>query len=396
MDGTHTHSEASRSEPALLGVVAAAAGSLCAAVVAVVLLAIPAAPAAAAPPASPETGPSIQAADDGACLRCHRTPSLDMGLPGGERLALTVEPDAFAASAHGKAAVSCVTCHPGRDSFPHPKVTSGDARQYQLDYYPTCKGCHEKEFGKALDSVHQRALAGGERQAPVCSDCHNPHTQLPIKQQPRAAIATTCSTCHNGIYAQYRDSVHGAALVKDNPDVPSCIDCHGVHNIADPTTNVFRLRSPTEMCGKCHTDPARMDKYGISTQVLNTYVSDFHGTTVALFSKQSPDQPTNKPVCFDCHGVHDIKAVDDPQKGLHVKQNLLDTCQKCHPDATLSFPDSWLNHYVPSPKSATLVFVVDLFYKIFIPTTLGGMGIFVALDVWRRIAGPPRAGGGLS
>ena len=35
--------------------------------------------------------------------------------------------------------------------------------------------------------------------------------------------------------------------------------------------------------------PAIMDKYGISTQVLNTYVADFHGTTVTLFEKQSPD-----------------------------------------------------------------------------------------------------------
>ncbi len=53
-----------------------------------------------------------------------------------------------------------------------------------------------------------------------------------------------------------------------------------------------------------------MDKYGISTQVLNTYVADFHGTTVTLFEKQSPDAQTNKPVCYDCHGVHDIAATD--------------------------------------------------------------------------------------
>ena len=79
--------------------------------------------------------------------------------------------------------------------------------------------------------------------------------------------------------------------------MPTCIDCHGVHNIGDPTTAEFRLKSP-EMCAKCHTDPAIMDKYGISTQVLNTYVADFHGTTVTLFEKQSPDAETNKPVCY--------------------------------------------------------------------------------------------------
>jgi hypothetical protein len=37
---------------------------------------------------------------------------------------------------------------------------------------------------------------------------------------------------------------------------------------------------------------------------------------VTLFEKTSPDQATNKPVCFDCHGVHNIQGVDDPQYGL--------------------------------------------------------------------------------
>ena len=126
-------------------------------------------------------------------------------------------------------------------------------------------------------------------------------------------------------------------------------------------------------------------KYGISTRVLDTYIADFHGTTVSLFQKQHPDQQTNKPVCFDCHGVHDIRAVDDPEKGLHVKQNMLAACKNCHPDATLNFPDSWLSHYAPSREKTPAVYYVDLFYKIFIPTVLGGMGTLVVLDAGRRV-----------
>ena len=124
-----------------------------------------------------------------------------------------------------------------------------------------------------------------------------------------------------------------------------------------------------------------MDKYGISTQVLDTYVADFHGTTVTLFEKEAPDQETDKPVCFDCHGVHDIKRVDDPVEGLRIKENLLARCQVCHPDATANFPDAWLSHYIPSPERNTLVYLVDQFYKFFIPTVLGGMAILVVFDV---------------
>ena len=127
-----------------------------------------------------------------------------------------------------------------------------------------------------------------------------------------------------------------------------------------------------------------MAEYGISTDVFDTYVSDFHGTTVVLFEKIAPEQDTNKPVCIDCHGVHDMRKVNDPESRV-MKENLLTTCQKCHPDATANFPTSWLGHYKPSPEDAPLIFFVDLFYKIIIPVTIGGMVIFIASDVGRKI-----------
>jgi hypothetical protein len=140
------------------------------------------------------------------------------------------------------------------------------------------------------------------------------------------------------------------------------------------------------MCGKCHTNPAIMDKYGISTNVLNTYVADFHGTTVTLFEKQSPDQITNKPVCFDCHGVHNIAATNDPQRGLQVKANLLKACQKCHPDVTTeTFTDAWLSHYIPSVEKYPIVYYVNLFYKFFIPAVLIPMAALVVMDFGRML-----------
>jgi hypothetical protein len=126
-----------------------------------------------------------------------------------------------------------------------------------------------------------------------------------------------------------------------------------------------------------------MDKSGISTHVLDTYVADFHGTSVVLFEQETPDADINKPVCFDCHGVHDIASADDPQKGLQVRQNLLVRCQACHPDATDNFPDSWMSHYIPSLEKNPLVYFVDLFYKIIIPVVIGGMAILVVMDAGR-------------
>jgi hypothetical protein len=127
-----------------------------------------------------------------------------------------------------------------------------------------------------------------------------------------------------------------------------------------------------------------MARYGLSTAILETYVSDFHGTTVLLFEKLAPDQETNKPVCVDCHGVHDIQRVDDPNSTV-IQENLLVTCRRCHPDATANFPAAWLGHYPPDPQHAPLVFYVNVFYWVFIPVVIGGMLVFVVADVIRRI-----------
>jgi hypothetical protein len=186
--------------------------------------------------------------------------------------------------------------------------------------------------------------------------------------------------------------VHGAALTEEsNKDVPTCIDCHGVHNIGNPTTAQFRLKSP-ELCASCHTNPTLMEKYGISTNVVNTYVADFHGTTVTLFEKQSPDSQTNKPVCYDCHGVHDISRVNDPKTGIEMQQNLLVRCKVCHPDATSNFPSAWMSHYIPSPDHYSLVYYVNLFYKFFIPLVLGFMVALVGLDVGHSVYVKTRQG----
>ena len=168
------------------------------------------------------------------------------------------------------------------------------------------------------------------------------------------------------------------------PRWPTCIDCHGVHNIQDPTTAQFRNETP-QLCAKCHANGTLMRAYGLSTNILNTYVSDFHGTTVTLFEKNSPDQPTNKPVCTDCHGIHDISKVDNPQTGIALKNNLLIKCQRCHPDATANFPSAWMSHYVASPDKFPLVYNVNLFYKFLIPGVLGGMAVFVVSDIIRRL-----------
>ena len=340
---------------------------------------------------APALAPAAQKPDNSACLVCHSKPGQSLTLPNGELLSISVDPTAFDHSTH--TTLACQTCHTNISGFPHPANSAQDTRSYTLEYKETCKQCHADQFKQLADSVHTTLLNLGNRNAPVCSDCHNAHTQASIQKDAsgnpaaseHATIAKVCSRCHNDIYNQYLNSVHGSGIVDNkNPDVPACTDCHGVHTIQGPDSPGFRINSPTQVCGKCHTDEQKMKKYGISTQVLNTYVADFHGTTVTLFQKIDPEAATNKPVCYDCHGVHNIQRVDDPTKGIALKQNMLKACQRCHPDATTNFPDSWLSHYIPSPDKYPLVYYVNLIYMILIPTVIGGMVLYVGTDIYRR------------
>jgi predicted CXXCH cytochrome family protein len=329
-------------------------------------------------PVAPEAGIANET-----CLACHGLPDQQITLPSGEILYLTVDPEIYNASVHGKAGYACVQCHTNITGYPHPKLAVSTRREVTLTMYPACARCHQDKYEAALDSVHQKALTSGNQNAAVCTDCHGAHNVAP-PDQPRTRIPKTCERCHSEIYKTYAQSVHGSALIGEgNPDVPTCIDCHGVHRVQGPSTSPFHLFSP-QICARCHANKELMAKYGVSTDVFDTYVSDFHGTTVVLFEKIAPDQPTNKPVCIDCHGVHNMRKVDDPESQV-IKQNLLNTCRKCHPEASANFPDAWLSHYRPSPQHSPLVYYVNLFYRIFIPTLLGGMGLFVVTDGARRI-----------
>ena len=322
--------------------------------------------------------------DSNYCLSCHSQPGLQVTFANGDTKSATIDADAFHSSVHGvdsERPLNCTNCHENHQ-YPHEPVTAESARAFSLEMYPLCANCHEQKYNQALDSTHQAALEDGNLDAAVCTDCHGAH-DTPVPNEPRERISHTCEKCHSTIFNEYATSVHGDALLTEgNPDVPTCIDCHGVHNIGDPTTNLFRIRSP-ELCAGCHADEELMGQYDISTQVFDTYVADFHGSTVAIFEHQDPTVETNKAVCYDCHGVHNIQKPDDPQAG--IKNNLLATCQQCHPDASANFPDSWTSHFEPSPQHNPLVYYVNLFYNIVIPLTVGFFAFMVSTDVYRRI-----------
>jgi len=325
------------------------------------------------------------------CRTCHLLLQSSVTLASGEQVSLHKDPATLAGSVHGTSMAKhgytplrCTSCHRDaeRYAFPHQPPTAQDVRHLTLQMDNLCQECHPQIAALNRDSVHEAARVRGELVAASCTDCHGSH-DIQTPNEPRERISETCGNCHSTINAQYAKSVHGAALLgEENPDVPVCIDCHGVHNIASPETAQFRAASPN-LCAGCHADATLMAKYDISTNVFNTYVADFHGTTVELFEKQTPWQETNKAVCYDCHGIHNILPPNDENSQV-IKENLVTTCRQCHPDANANFPAAWTSHFEPSPQHNALVYYVNLFYMILIPAVVGGFLLLIGSDVYRH------------
>jgi len=339
-------------------------------------------------PSQEEPLPEIPAGEqpsDAYCLLCHTAPDRVWTLPSGEVLPLEVDTATLAGSVHGEnnpeGALGCSDCHVNQ-TFPHQTPASQNIREFKLERYASCMNCHEDQYTHSQDSVHGAAVLAGKLNAATCVDCHGGHDIQPPNDPPQR-ISITCGQCHGAIYAEYEQSVHGAALLREgSTDVPNCIDCHGVHDIQSAKTAEFRNRSP-QLCADCHADEELMGKYDISTNVFDSYLNEFHGSTVALFEQQDPSVPTNKAVCFDCHGVHNITAADN-EKSQVAKENLLITCQQCHPDATGDFPDSWVGHFAPTLEDNPGLVLVNLFYQILIPATVGGFAVLVVSDIFGR------------
>ena len=317
---------------------------------------------------------------DASCLTCHSDPQLEMAFPNGEVLSLFLDIEDFQHSVHGTR-LACTDCHQRNITVPHqpPKVQS--RRQLALVEYEVCKRCHFENYTRTLDSMHFDAMAEGKDDAPICTDCHGAHSVIRITES-RAEIANTCSKCHDDIFDDYQESVHGSALAEeDNPDVPVCITCHGVHNIPSARTASFRQAS-VDLCAGCHADEQLMKKYDISPDVFKTYLDDFHGKTVGFYQEDTSEVWPDVAVCTDCHGVHDMKKVEDPESSV-IKENLVTTCQKCHEDATPNFSSAWLSHYVPAPDRAPLVYFIRQYYRFLIPAMVFGLALNIVLDLWR-------------
>jgi len=148
----------------------------------------------------------------------------------------------------------------------------------------------------------------------------------------------------------------------------TCVSCHGGDaSTDDPTQSMSRKagwkgkidrRQIPELCGGCHSNPAYMRQYdpGLRTDQLAEYHTSVHGKRLAAGDSKVA-------VCTDCHGVHDLKATNDPQSKVYPL-NIANTCARCHADAQYmkgySIPTDQFALYAKSVHHEALTARADL------------------------------------
>jgi len=269
--------------------------------------------------AAAKTAPKMSNAD---CLACHNDPSLTKD-ENGKPVSLHVDEAKFKGSVHS--VFGCTDCHTDIKAFPHDPTPAK----------PVCATCHADQQAAYEHGIHAKSAAAGNSNVAKCQDCHGSVHELvpasdPKSKVARANIPQTCGNCHgqklvmasSGVssapFTSYQDSVHGKAVAGGSGAAAVCTDCHGKHDIlgaGDPKSPIAKLNVPAT-CAQCHDS------------VKQEYMQSTHGQAITRGNWQAP-------VCTDCHGIHTIKAPNDPKSAV-ASANVQNTCGSCHASVKLS------------------------------------------------------------
>jgi len=283
------------------------------------------------------------------CLSCH----------GGNAHKIIPKSDPKSPTAHANVPKTCATCHAQKLVMEQSHLKTQAVFSYQ-------------------QSVHGKAVADGNSKAAVCTDCHNAHEILGANDQKspifKFNVPQTCGKCHGDVTKVYTTSVHGQAVARGNSQAPVCTDCHGIHNIKshiDPTSSVAAQNIARTTCGQCHGNVRMTKEFGLSSGRIKSYEESYHGLAKRLGS----DEAAN---CASCHGVHNILAAADP-KSMVNKNNLAETCGKCHPGSGQKFAQGRVHlEELPVSEQSFGDKVIQWVSWIYIPLillTLGGMAL---------------------
>ena len=303
-------------------------------------------------------GKAIAAGKPGAsCEDCH----------GGAHEIMAAD-DAKSPVSHGNIPYTCGRCHGQKFLM----ESNGESAQPFISYQ---------------ESVHGRATEKGSKKAAVCTDCHGSHEILPANDQKspisKFNVPATCGACHTAIQTTFMQSIHGQAIARGNGEAPVCTDCHGIHSIkshTDANSPASEQNLSRDTCARCHQGVRLSQEFGVPGNRVTSYFDSYHGLATEGGSVVAAN-------CSSCHGVHNILPSSDPRSTIN-KANLDATCGKCHQGVTQKFTLTRVHQEdgVPSKDlGSVVVWWIRLIYIVLIALVIGAMFLHNAI-IWRSKA----------
>jgi hypothetical protein len=192
-----------------------------------------------------------------------------------------------------------------------------------------CLACHEDDAAARADGrpvvvkgpVFESSIHGSLS----CVDCHADLAKLTELPHPEKLAKVDCATCHTDAVEKFTQSVHAQAATRGSADAPTCVSCHGTHDIkpsSDPQSRTYHLNIAAT-CATCHGNAEVAARAGMPSDIASAFDDSIHGRALSRAGL------TVAPTCSDCHGAHDVFSPQDPRSRV-ARTNVPATCGSCH------------------------------------------------------------------
>jgi uncharacterized protein with PIN domain len=260
-------------------------------------------------------------------------------------------------------AATCTKCHSQIETV-HRKIIRGELWEKQANVLPSCPDCHQphkirnvfydqgmanadcmrchadKKLSRARDGqsmyVNIDEVSHSRHSKEACSQCHSEVNASRVRPCETITRGVDCTSCHDEIGKLYATSIHGQLTGKNDPNAPTCKECHGTHGILgkqDPQSTTFAMNVPG-LCARCHREgqKAAVRYTGRQHEIITNYTESIHGTLLK-------NGLTVTATCTSCHTAHHILPRTDPASSISPV-NVPTTCGRCHHGIEEQFENS--------------------------------------------------------
>lgn len=261
-------------------------------------------------------------------------------------------------------ASTCTQCHSQIESV-HRQIIRGELWQKEANVLPACVDCHQphkirnvfytqgmadadclrchgdEKLRRTRDGqslyVNASELSHSRHFKVACSQCHSEVNASRVRPCETITHGVDCAACHDEIGKQYLTSTHGQLTTKNDPNAPTCKECHGTHGVlgkADPQSPTFATNVPV-LCARCHREgqKAAVRYTGRQHEIIANYTESIHGKGLLKSGL------TVTATCTSCHTAHRILPRSNPESSVNPA-NVPDTCGKCHHGIEEQFENS--------------------------------------------------------